>query len=80
MYNEFHGISHPQMYLLYQDPEGKTIFEKGATTNGTSRLAANLASKVELEEMSERIAELEQLLSKVSNGVNYEHSHLRMLL
>lgn len=54
------------MYLLYKDPEGKTIFEKGASTNGKGYLVANLASKMEQEELSERISQLEQLLNKVS--------------
>ena len=58
---------HPQMYLLYKDPQGKTIFTKGASTNNSGYLAANLANKVEQDEMGERIAELEQLLNKVSS-------------
>ena len=58
-------ISCPQMYLLYKDPEGKTIFEKGTSGNNAGALAANLANKMEQEEMGERIMELEQLLDKV---------------
>ena len=57
------------MYLLYKDPEGKTIFEKGASANNAGSLAANLANKMEQEEMGERIMELEQLLDKVRHNL-----------
>lgn len=55
-----------QMYLLYKDPKGKTIFAKGTSANSQGYLAANLASKMEQEELSDRITQLEQLLNKAS--------------